>query len=181
MMDLAGGNKESIEKIILPKGANRLYSQLNDRRLGEKLIEYNKKYPNCIISNYSNLIKRKGFCLEKYSNWQNVKKEKMGYNVFFGSGGGTLFPPFSLFHDVLNSEIFMSICKNADDVWLNSMCRLNNISVIKTDYSSNLLPVFNKRNITLASTNLLGENDIQIELVREYCKGKFGIDPFGCI
>lgn len=147
----------------------------------ETLISYSNVYPNCIISNYSNLITRKGLILDNYTNWKSLKKESIGYDVFFGSGGGTLFPASCFHQDVLNHDVFIKICKNADDVWLNAMCRLNSKYVVKTDYNSSLLPVLNKQNITLASTNLSGENDIQIKLVIEYCKDKFGVDPFGLV
>lgn len=78
MMYLAGGNKESIEKIILPKGANRLYSQLNDRRLGEKLIEYNNTvHPiNIFVDSgaYSVHTKGKEVNVDEYIEYVNARQ-----------------------------------------------------------------------------------------------------------
>ena len=42
MLYLAGGYASEVETQLLDMGVNRLYSQLNDRKLGERWLEYNK-------------------------------------------------------------------------------------------------------------------------------------------
>ncbi len=145
----------------------------------ETLLEYSEKYPECIISNFSHKIIRKNNKIESYKKWiKNIKYEDSGFDLFFGSGGGTLFPVNSLYSEVLNTEIFMSICSKADDVWLNVMARLNNTSIIKTDYYSAILPVINVNNRTLASMNIEYGNDKQITAVRKYYMNTLNLDPF---
>lgn len=144
------------------------------------LFKYHKCNESAVISNYAHGTKwsEEGELLN-YLNWEvNINDARVQSNLFFGSGGGTLFPPHSLYPEVLNKTVFMELCPNADDVWLNVMCRINNTSIVKTDYYSIVLPIQNNSNIKLSSTNMSTGNDIQIDAVREYCKSKFNIDPF---
>ncbi len=143
------------------------------------LVYFVQKYPKSVIANYAHRIRHTGKTIAKYLDWEiNIKESSIAADLFFGSGGGCLFPAHSLFFDVLNKDIFLQICRNADDVWLNTMVRMNNISIIKTNYHSNILPVLNKRNNTLAATNMENGNDVQIAAVRKYCIEKFSRDPF---
>lgn len=57
-----------------------------------------------------------------YLKWHLRLSDPGIYDSYFlTSGGGTLFPPDSLDKEVLNKDVFMDICKYADDVWLNAM------------------------------------------------------------
>ena len=81
--------------------------------------------------------------------------------------------------DVLKKELFIKLTPTADDIWLNVMCRLNNTKVLKTDYYSNLLQVFNYKKNNLSSINIdFNQNDIQIEKTRKYYLDNYEIDPF---
>lgn len=143
------------------------------------MIWYMKSYPQCVISNYSHKMKWNDDCLMSYVEWQgNISKEYIEDDLFFGSGGGTLFPIGSLSKEVLNDKISMKICEKADDVWLNAMCRINKTRIVKTNYYSVILPVLSKKNETLCLTNLQGGNDKQIQAIRAYLIQKFGQDPF---
>jgi hypothetical protein len=86
--------------------------------------------------------------------------------LFFGSGGGTLFPPRCFHKDILNKDIFMKICSNADDVWLNLMVRLNGTSIVKVDDTCAILPVLIRQDFKLFSSNIY-ENDRYIKAVQD--------------
>ena len=144
----------------------------------EKLINYHKLFPNYICCNRALLINYEKDKLLPYMNWENLKNDNKCNNLFFTSGGSTLFPPNSLYQDVVNKDIFIKYCFKADDVWLNVMTYLNETNIIKTDYYSACLPIINRNNKTLSSENLNGLNDIQINAVREYCINNLGKDPF---
>ena len=55
---------------------------------------------------------------------QNKKTAAVGVsgaqNMFVGCGG-VLYPPHSLDGEVVNNEVFMDICKYADDIWFYAM------------------------------------------------------------
>lgn len=147
----------------------------------ESLVREAKKQSDCVIANYVHGMTWKTGQLCPYNDWMPT----VGYgynedNLFFGSGGGTLFPARILPQAVLYEDVFMSICRSADDVWLNAMVRLNGKKVVKSSYVSSLLPVHNKHNKTLSSNNLSSGNDVQIAAVRKYCVKHFGKDPFAC-
>lgn len=147
------------------------------------LVASYKENHNSIIANYAfKMLYDKNGNLLPYNKWINnnyISDSLCGYDIFFGSGGGTLFPINSLNKLVCSSMDFMHICPLADDVWLNAMCRINDYPVLRTAYNSLCLPVLNKNDIRLTTYNVLGEqNDIQILSVRNYCLKKLGIDPF---
>lgn len=57
-----------------------------------------------------------------YNLWKwNVSGVGIIDSYFLTGGGGTLYPPHSLDTEVLNEDVFMDICKFADDVWFNAM------------------------------------------------------------
>lgn len=112
-----------------------------------------------------------------YSDW-NQKKDGVEGSFFFGSGGGTMFLPSKLYKDVLDEKLFLLLAPKADDVWLNAMVRLSKLKIVNIP-SGAILPVINKRNVTLCSENV-GENlnDAQLRNVSEYYLKNIKIDPF---
>lgn len=145
-----------------------------------KLVELNAIYPNSIVCHRALKIKVENSKVLPYSEWDQIKNfSGPNSSIFFTSGGGTLFPPRALHIEVLNNAIFMKYCFSADDVWLNIMARLNTTTIVKSNYYSSLLPVFNFRNTNLHSINLgQRKNDDQLEIVRNYYLDHFGIDVF---
>ncbi len=146
----------------------------------ESLLLKAEHHPSSIIANYAHRIKYDKGDVIPYDEWENNQtlKDGQGYDLFFGSGGGTLFRPGLLNPLVLSKEDFLSVCPFADDIWLNAMCRVNDTDVVKTSYCSLLLPVIS-RSTTLTSTNVNdGFNDRQLWQVRNFCMEKVGTDPF---
>ena len=106
--------------------------------------------------------------IKPYRTWQSALDSDC-VNVFFGSGGGTLFPPNSLYKDVLDIKLATSLCPLADDIWLNAMAFLKGTTIIKVFDSNLILPILNKKSNSLSSENLWQDkNDIQIRNVIDY-------------
>ncbi|MBO6055379.1 MAG: hypothetical protein J6P84_00140 [Alphaproteobacteria bacterium] len=141
----------------------------------ESLYKQHLKTPNDIVCRYARRIKYdlNGFRLP-YSQWSD-RYDYIGSDVFFGSGGGTLFVPNKLFKDVTNVKLSMKLCPLADDVWLNAMVRLNGLSVVPVTRNL-ILPIFSKSNESLSSVNVLQDfNDVQINnIINHYKKDLFG-------
>lgn len=133
------------------------------------LLLYHQKYPNAVICRYCYEMKREGGVLLSYNNWdlQTTKEEIRDKELFFGSGGGVLFPPLSCYKDVTNENLFKNLCKSADDVWLNAMVQLNHTRIVKCGGKCVIFPVLNKDDIKLFSENIC-QNDIYISNVRDY-------------
>lgn len=146
------------------------------------LLRYHENYPDCVIANYARKVETDNGELSSYETWKQYDKACVDGCMFFGSGGGTLFPPHTLHKDVTKLDAIMECCPTADDIWLNAMTRLNGKRIIKTNYPKVFLPVRNKSDMALSENENAGENgnDCQIKLVREYFIQNYGIDPFEC-
>lgn len=142
-----------------------------DPHMVEKLLEAHAAHPDDVIACYTHGIRRdqRGQLLP-YNQWQNNVHEG---DLFFGSGGGTLFPPGSLDPRVTDIHLAMQLCPRADDIWLNAMMRLHGTTLRHADIHVQVLPVLNRRTETLASTNMIYGNDQQISAVQTYFNNPF--------
>lgn len=138
--------------------------------------------PKCVCCSYGCVVGYDaGGSLLPYASWRNLasiadRREIDGGLVFFGSGGGTLFPPRILCEDVTNATLSQELTPTADDVWLNGMCHLSGVEVRFVASNALFLPVSISSNETLSEVNndgLESQNDIQIKKLRNhYCSSK---------
>ena len=138
------------------------------------------QHPNEICCLRALEMKLENNQLFPYNNWTfHYGQSKPTFNLFYTSGGGTLFPPESLHNDLLNKDLFMKICKYADDVWLNFMSQMNQTKVVKPGSNYELsIPLYFKKNRALSSINVDdGLNDEQIDNLRKYYINNEKIDP----
>ena len=144
------------------------------------LLELHKEYSSSIICNHATRVIVENEQILPYLKWKTVIGETgLTYEIMPIGVGGVLYPPKSLDKNVSNFELFKKMCFNADDIWLNVMARLNKTQSVKTNYSSNYLPVFNKQNQRLTDKNVYaGNNDNQLNNVRNYYIKNKKIDPF---
>ncbi len=144
------------------------------------LIDVHNIHRNSVICHRAFSIKFEDDFLQSCENWQIVKDSSSNFlNLFFTSGGGTLFPPHSLHQDVLNSELFKRISFLADDVWLNAMVKLKQTKIYKTNYYSEYIPILYLKNVRLTKYNdHQNGNDLQINQIRNYYQETLNIDPF---
>ena len=143
------------------------------------LIELNKKHPKAICCARAFLMKKEGESILPYNQWVYLNNGAgPSCDLFHTSGGGTLYPPGAFPEEVLNNEVFMKLCKHADDVWLNTMAQMNGTKIVKGNFNSEFIPLNYKRNITLSSVNVHEElNDKQLKEVREYYEASNSKDP----
>lgn len=139
----------------------------------EKLVKAHEKHPNALICSFAFLFKDKNNNLLPCRQWRQIPYSYTECeDIFFGSGGGTLFQPKLMHPDILNKELFLKLAPMADDVWLNSMARLSGLPIIKIDYGQ-YLPINLESNVTLTSVNDGDSyNDIQIRNVIDHYKTK---------
>lgn len=146
----------------------------------ECLIKAYNANPNAIICQYGYIIKYDWCgCLLPYNQWQKIYRASEDPNLFFGSGGGTLFKPSSLYEDLTKKELFLQFTPIADDIWLNVMVRLAGLKCVMIK-SGLILPVLaSGERVNLCNENVgQGMNDIQIANVRSYYIKKMKVDPF---
>lgn len=136
--------------------------------------------PNSVVCQYGYFMKfDDGGNILPYKEWKFVDKNSSDPHLFFGSGGGTLFNPSHLYKDLLNIDTALKLCPKADDIWLNAMTKLANVSIIMLKPRL-ILPIKSKgRKVTLAQENIGGgENDRQLKLLSNYYIEILGKNPF---
>ena len=147
----------------------------------EELFKWHKVYPDAVIARYGTKILMMDNTISRYRLWdEKFNNDSPSFEFFFGSGGGTLFPPKVLANETINKDVFMKLCPTADDVWLNTMCRINSKQVFLTrNELCSILPITRKKDVSLAAVNYQGnQNDIQLKKVREYYLLNKGVDPY---
>lgn len=135
-------------------------------------------YPDAVICSYGFRIEHdKNHILKKYGEWKYANK--YDENVFFGTGGGVLFPSGCFYKDVINIDLALQLCPLADDIWLNTMVRLNGDRIIKISSVNVFLPVLNNNRTTLSSVNLFkGYNDTQLNNIISYYENVVHFNPY---
>lgn len=150
------------------------------------LLNGHRQYLECVISRFAFNIKRDGNnVILPYHMWSGNLLDRAtspSFDIFFGSGGGTFFPAHILGEEAKNITLAMEKCKFADDVWLNTMCRLNKKKIIVINNLFSYLPILNFSNSKLvAINNEQNQNDVQISNLREYYIRHFKTDPYSLL
>ncbi len=148
------------------------------------LYNCHKMFPNAVIANHTHLIKIKNGEVAPYQEWTNIKQKDLRKdfcdleNQIQIGVGGVLYPPGSLYKDVLNKDIAIRLSYLADDLWLYAMIKINKRKVIRTSFkTSSLIHIDIKNNQTLTSENVgSNKNDVQLKNIRNYYIEKLGID-----
>lgn len=108
--------------------------------------------------------------------WDWCKASTSERNFITGVGG-VIYPPNSLAPEVLDEEIFSSICPTADDVWFTAMAKKNGTPIKKVDTRSPsgedyvINSDVQDMGLHRINTGGTGRNDEQIKAVYE----KYGI------
>ncbi len=141
--------------------------------LVEKLFNTHIKNPKHIIANriHRIVLGKDGHPLD-YMKWNFSTNPSDDSTLNFFTGvGGVLYPPHSLHPEVLNENVFLDICKHADDIWFYAMSLLAKTKTIKC-YTQDLRGEGYLTNEDVQDTGLchinLGKNcanDIQFKAV----------------
>lgn len=101
--------------------------------LVEKLVNMHIAHPDCIIANrIHQIVLNEDGTPKSYMDWKwNANPSDSSPLNFFTSGGGTLFPPNSFNEEVFKEDVFLNICKYADDIWFYAMALKKGTKVLK--------------------------------------------------
>ena len=148
--------------------------------LTKDLFDLHLNYPTAICCCRALKINVQNAEILPYNTWELVDNSLgASYHLFQTSGGGTLFPPKALHTEVTNDKVFMSLCRYADDVWLNAMSQMNNTKVVKTERHFEFIPLLTINDQKLSIINVeQGKNDQQLNAVRQYYISRLNQDPF---
>ena len=135
----------------------------------ERSVREYERFDNVVVCNYGYRIEYNDDCSHKpYSQWERVYHKAVSSDLFFGSGGGTLFHPSKLCPEITNIEKALELTPTADDIWLNAMAKLSGLMLCLLP-NGTILEIPNKGNVTLHSINN-GEamNDEQLIAMENY-------------
>jgi len=139
----------------------------------ELLLKEHALHPNAIVGTRAHEMKVIQGELQPYKSWsKECSFEKNSKCTFLTTGAGTLFPARLLPSEAMNSELFLDLCPNADDIWLNLICYRQGIERLKiTDdrnFSCRFCHLENSQDIGLNKKNVnLNHNDLQAyELIK---------------
>lgn len=144
----------------------------------ESLVEEHKKHPDDVLCRYAKKISRtKDNQLLPYNTWPTLNYI-CDTDIFFGSGGGTLFQPSKMYKDVLRTELSSTLTPLADDIWLNAMCKLSGLTTRLI--TKKLYLFFDKDDENSLSKQNVGmqQNDLQLHNIIDYYINSIGINPF---
>lgn len=145
----------------------------------ERTMKAHEKNPHAVICNYGYLMtfQAEGK-LNPYRKWKHNYSNSTSSQLFFGSGGGTLFRPSELYCDLTNIEKARQLTPLADDIWLNAMVRLADRPIVMLKHGL-FLEVDNDKNVRLATENYSQDkNDEQLSNIIEYYHKKNGFSLF---
>jgi len=140
----------------------------------EILIREHKLDFECILGFRAHKMKIKANgTLQPYAEWEYETSENNSSNlIFLTSGAGTFFPKSCFGDEVLNSSVFMSLCPNADDVWLKAMALLSQSKCKKVSddrgFWQRFILIQHSQDIGLFNLNVNESfNDLQVKAVFE--------------
>ncbi len=147
------------------------------RRWLELLYNAYREEPDFIHCYRAHLITRtRDGQLARYDEWAYTSPGFTGPSMLlFPTGvGGVLYPPNSLYKDVLHSETFMELAPWADDVWLKAM------SAKQGTLCKKLFPYFSQNyNIVSTQKEALFKSNVSARKNDAYIQktfGTYGID-----
>ena len=136
----------------------------------EKLVNEYKTNSECIVCHRAHKVKFQRDKFAPYKRWpKKIKSKKPSFYNFMTGIGGVLYPPDSLYKDVLNENLFMQLAPKADDIWFWAMALLNNTKIHVVQNGIREFAHINPERergltdgFTLFAYNKKGGNDIQL-------------------
>lgn len=164
--------KEYPEDIIVTFDDDLFY----DKMLLERLLNAYYANPNCIVASKAHRITfNENGSINPYGKWEHDVDNQVGYNLLPLGGEGVVYKMNLLHADICNSELYLKLAPNADDVWFFFMSYLLGKSkVIIDNAGKSSVPIdlfyqyFNRSSALMWSNCGEGHNDSQILSVMQY-------------
>lgn len=143
----------------------------------EMLVSAYGSHPHDICANriLDVLHDSRGHLKPLYTWPELLDKHRISNRNFFEGVGSVLYPPHCFSSEVFNTDVFLSICPSADDVWFNCMALLNHTPVVLSNYHYSAFPLLINESVqdsALWRINNNGSNntpnDVQLIAVTEH-------------
>lgn len=138
--------------------------------------------PSSVIAHFGSIIYWSDQDNYIHKEYRHINTEETGNNFFFGSGGGTLFPPNTIASQIDDISTILSLCPTADDIYLNAISRIANcLTTFRSIFPLLSLKNKNDKKLHDQNGNLFSPqsvNAIQLRAVIDHFISKFNINPF---
>lgn len=136
-----------------------------------RLYNLHQHYPKFIIANQTRCISydTEGDLLP-YRHWVSGNACSNPNAILPIGAGGTLYPSNSLHHDVMNSERFLKLTPNADDLWFKAMSlKKGTVSIQAENVVEEPIPIFGSQKESLKKSNINEDkNRVQWQAVADH-------------
>lgn len=145
-----------------------------------EFIMAHQQYPQAIISGYAkDPVTDSNHQLAAYYDWPEYHHVSADFQydsqkLFPLGWAGVLYPCHIFDHEVMNEEVFMTLCPKADDIWLYIMglrCHAEKRMLTNSHvayYLTDLLRQYFTKDRLTATNRLEGENDTQLQALLEH-------------
>lgn len=99
----------------------------------ESLLEYNAKFPGCVIGARGRVMRVEYGEIKPYPDWQFVQLQhgiKSSHALIPIGYAGILYPVNSLHRDVFKKDLYTKLCPTADDLWFKAMAMLQGTATV---------------------------------------------------
>ncbi len=148
-----------------------------------ELINAHRENPKAVICRYARQLRwdENGNLLSRHQWGQFYHDSDSSREIFFGTGGGVLFPApgHCLYSDTFDLSLSQKLCPLEDDLWLNTMIRLQGTPIICVIKYKLILNIIIKKNISLSTQNTGadGQTNVQMENVNSHYIAQ-GLRPY---
>ncbi len=146
------------------------------RNLFSTLYSAHLSNQNVIWAHKARIVPFSSTKIQDFFEWKIIRKankkwqNKPKFNIYLEGCGGVLYPPNCLYKDATDSEKFLRIAPNSDDLWLWAMAILNGtkIACVPNALMGNGAAFTNPaNNQALWHSNMRGGNDKAIKALLE--------------
>jgi hypothetical protein len=138
------------------------------------LIQMHQEFPHSVCSNMTHLVTFNNGKLIPYVKWEPTYKKivKPTHKLIQLGVCGVLYPPKVLPETCFDKELIKQLSFGSDDVWLNTMCLINNTPVVTNKtFNKYFLTISGSQKVSLLSINSFqGRKDKILNAVHTYFK-----------
>jgi hypothetical protein len=138
------------------------------------LIQMHHEFPNAVCSNMTHLVTYHNGKLIPYVKWKPTYKKILtpSHKLIQLGVCGVLYPPKVLPSTCFDKELIKQLSFGSDDVWLNTMCLINNTPIVTNKtFNKYFLTISGSQKVSLLSINSFqGRKDKILEAVHSYFK-----------
>jgi hypothetical protein len=138
------------------------------------LIQMHQEFPHAVCSNMTHLVTFNNGKLIPYVKWEPTYKKivKPTHKLIQLGVCGVLYPPKVLPETCFDKELIKQLSFGSDDVWLNTMCLINNTPIVTNKtFNKYFLTISGSQKVSLLSINSFqGRKDKILNAVHTYFK-----------